>query len=138
MRPSLEVLEDRTPPAAPPAPLPPPPGSVAGLAPLSAPAPALTVTVYQNSSPVQVNLTSLFAANSQLQSRDGLRLSLLGNSNPDLVTAKLSDSLLTVTAAPGKSGAATLGLCATDADGVSVREYVLVTVLPLDLGGPSP
>jgi hypothetical protein len=60
----------------------------------------------------------------------GLKLSVLGNTNPGLVQAGLSETALTLTYAPGKSGTATVTICATDDDGVSRQVTVTVTVLP--------
>jgi hypothetical protein len=138
--PRLEPLEDRMLPALA-ALLPAPTGAVAtpsalsGLRPLSG-TPAtvtsgLTVTVTQNSGPTVIDLGPIFAAMSGLQHDDGLQLAMLGNTNPGLVGTDLSRTELTLTYTPGKSGAATITVGATDADGVSVRETLFVTVLPL-------
>jgi hypothetical protein len=89
------------------------------------------VTVIQSSSPTVIDLGSAFIAVSDLQHEDGLRLSILGNTNSALVKTNLSEAALTLTYARGKSGTATITVCATDADGVSVERALLVTVRPL-------
>jgi hypothetical protein len=91
----------------------------------------MNVTVMQNSPRTVLDLGPVFAQMSGVQPEGGLQLSLLGNSNPGLVKADLSEGELTLTYTPSQCGVATIGLAATDADGVSVRENLLVTVLPL-------
>ena len=136
-RPRLEPLEDRLVPAW-------GGGAVASaLAPAAAgglPHPSSTpptsttpisVTVAQNSSESVIDLGAAFGAVSGLQHGDGLKLSVLGNTNPGLVSTDLSEAALTLTYARGKYGTATITVCATDADGVSAQQTLLVTVLPL-------
>jgi hypothetical protein len=127
-RPVLEPLEDRWLP------------TVAGvLSPASIPSAGtptastntMRVTVYQDARPTVLDLGPVFAAFPGLQHADGLRLTMLGNTNSGLVKASLSKTQLTLCYTPGKTGTATLTVGATDADGVSVRETLLVTVLPL-------
>jgi hypothetical protein len=136
-RPRLEALEDRTVPAwgggavafalA--------PAAVSGLPhPGSTPprgATPIRVTVAQNSSESVIDLGAAFGAVSGLQHGDGLKLSVLGNTNPGLVSTDLSEAALTLTYARGNYGTATITVCATDADGVSAQQNLLVTVLPL-------
>jgi hypothetical protein len=112
-----------------------PPGAVSDPQPVIGPAPEpanqMQVTVMQNSPATVIDLDPIFRDMSGLHPEDGLQLSLLGNSNARLVTTDLSGAELTLTYAPGQCGTATITVAATDADGVSVREAVLVTVLPL-------
>jgi hypothetical protein len=91
----------------------------------------LCVTVFENASETVVNLGTAFATVPGLQHGDGLKLSILGNSNRGLVSTDLSEAALTLTYAPGKYGTATITLCATDADGVSVKQTLVVTVRPV-------
>jgi hypothetical protein len=95
----------------------------------------IRVTVDQNSPETVIDLGAAFGAVSGLQHGDGLRLSILGNTNAGLVRTNLSEAALTLTYAPGQSGTATITVCATDADGVSVKETILVTVRPLSPAG---
>jgi hypothetical protein len=97
---------------------------------LPAPPNQLRVTLDENSAASVFKLGPVFAARSDIHPRDGLQLSILGNTNSGLVTTDLSGSDLTLTCARGKYGTATITVGATDADGVSVREIILVTVLP--------
>jgi hypothetical protein len=112
-----------------------PPAAVSGLRPVAGPAPApadqMRVTVNQNSPATAIDLGPVFRAMSGIHPEDGLRLSLLGNTNARLVTTDLCETELTLTYARGQCGTATITVAATDADGVSVREALLVTVLPL-------
>jgi hypothetical protein len=133
-RPRLEALEDRIPLAQ--------LGGIAaadalsGLQPIGS-QPARTgvyemqVTVNENSAPTVIDLGSVFAGINGIQHDDGLRLSLLGNTNAGLVTPDLSGRELTLTYTPSHWGTATIMVSATDADGVFVQENILVTVLPL-------
>jgi hypothetical protein len=137
-RPRLEPLEDRMMPAV--------AGGVLAIAPvLSAASPAaattksggatpIYVTVAENSPATIIDLGAAYSTVSGLQHNDGLKFSILGNTNPGLVKASLSDAALTLTYTAGKSGTATITVCATDADGVSVKRTILVTVQPLSLG----
>jgi hypothetical protein len=90
----------------------------------------MRVTVNQNSCATVIDLGIAFGAVSGLQHEDGLRLSILGNTNSGLVKTDLSEAALTLTYVRGKYGAATITVCATDADGVSVQRTLLVTVRP--------
>src|SRR5262245_50187642 len=68
------------------------PGAVTGLPqPVSKPAAAapILVTVNENSSATVINLGAAFAAVGGLQHKDGLKLSILGNTNSGLVKASL-------------------------------------------------
>jgi hypothetical protein len=67
---------------------------------------------------------------SGLHPEDGLDLSILGNTNPELVGTDLSAGALTLTYTPGVYGTATISVGATDADGVSVQQTFQVTVRP--------
>jgi hypothetical protein len=91
----------------------------------------MKVTVVENSPASVINLNAVFAAVSGLQHKDGLQMSLMGNTNPGLVRADLSKAELTLQYARGQSGSATIVVAATDADGVCAKENILVTVLPL-------
>jgi hypothetical protein len=95
--------------------------------------PPICVTVAENSPATVIDLRAAYASVGGLQLSDGLTFSILGNTNPELVTTNLSEAALTLSYAGGKSGTATITVCATDADGVSVKRTLLVTVLP-----PSP
>jgi hypothetical protein len=95
----------------------------------------IRVTVTENSAPTVIDMGPIFAAIPGLQYQDGLRLSVLGNTNSALVQTTLSDSALTLTYQKNQYGSATIVVCATDADGVSVQQTLLVTVRPLTAGG---
>jgi hypothetical protein len=90
----------------------------------------MRVTLDENSAASVIELGAVFAARRDIHPEDGLQLSILGNTNPGLVTTDLSGADLTLTYARGKHGTATITVGATDADGVSVREIILVTVRP--------
>lgn len=151
-RPRLEALEDRVLPAllsglapsltagASPALAPhhvsaAPAGAVSGLQPLGHHTPGVAgqmkVTVVENSPASVINLNTVFASVSGIQHNDGLQMSLMGNTNSGLVRTDLSKAELTLHYTRGKSGTATIIVAATDADGVCVKENILVTVLPL-------
>jgi hypothetical protein len=100
----------------------------------------MSVIVPQNAPESVIDLGPVFGAMGEIHPKDGLQLSILGNSNSSLVTTDLSGADLTLTYARGKCGTATITVGATDADGMSVREVVLVTVTPVQLpgGGPLP
>jgi hypothetical protein len=89
------------------------------------------LTVIENSPATVIDLGGIFARLSGIQHEDGLQLSLLGNTNSDLVMPDLSNGELTLTYTPAQWGTATIMVSATDADGVSVQENIFVTVLPL-------
>jgi hypothetical protein len=114
--------------------------SAAPLAPSKPPAGTtpIRVTVSENSPATVINLGAAFRAVSGLQHGDGLKLSILGNTNSGLVKPCLSEAALTLTYARGKCGTATVTVCATDADGVSVKQAILVTVRPLIAAVPAP
>jgi hypothetical protein len=95
----------------------------------------IRVTVVQNSPETVLDLAPVFAAMPGLQHKDGLQLAILGNTNPRLVTAELSEAVLTLTYTSGQYGTATITVAATDADGVSVQQTVIVTVRPLSPAG---
>jgi hypothetical protein len=91
----------------------------------------MDVTVNENSPKTVIDLGYVFAQMSGIQNDDGLQMSLLGNTNPGLVKTDLSEDELSLTYTPSKCGTATISVAATDADGVSVQENILVTVLPV-------
>jgi hypothetical protein len=97
----------------------------------------MDVTVMENSPKSVIDLLPIFEQMSGIQPDDGLQLSLLGNTNPGLVATSLSEGELSLTYTPSKCGTATIIVGATDADGVSVRENILVTVLPLPITSTS-
>jgi hypothetical protein len=97
----------------------------------------MTVTVNANAAPSVIDLGPVFAAMGGLQNEDGLQLSMLGNTNPGLVTTDLSETELTLTYVPGQSGTATITVGATDADGVSARETLFVTIVPAHPAAPA-
>lgn len=167
-RPKLEVLEDRTLPAALAIGIPPPTpmgttsaafalpyhhpvtiapsGALSGLKPISshpgsAAANQVTITVTANSPASVLDLDALFTEASGAHSGGGMQLSLVGNSNPGLVKPSLSDGELTLTYTSSKCGKATITVGVTKADGSSGRETIVVTVLapPAKIGaGSSP
>ena len=120
--------------AAHPQPASPVPGGITGLQPLGGkPAGAgstMRVTVAANSPETVIDLGAVFSARSGIQHEDGLKLAVLGNTNSALVKTDLSEAALTLTYAGGKYGTATITVSATDADGVSVQETILITVSP--------
>jgi hypothetical protein len=91
----------------------------------------ILVTVGENSSPTVIDLSPGFGTMSGLRPATGLKLSILGNTNSGLVQTNLSKAALTLTYAPGATGTATITVRATDADGVSAQQTLLVTVGPV-------
>jgi hypothetical protein len=91
---------------------------------------ALRVTVVENSPKTVIDLAAVFARMSGIRHEDGLQMSMMGNTNSGLVKTALSECELTLNYAPRKFGTATIVVGAADADGVSVRENIVVTVLP--------
>jgi hypothetical protein len=116
-----------------------PPGAASGLRQVSGTSPGGTnpirVTVNENSPETVIDLGAVFGTRSGIHPEEGLHLSMLGNTNAGLVNPDLSEATLTLTFARGKCGTATVTVAATDADGVSVRETILVTVRPLKPAG---
>jgi hypothetical protein len=110
------------------------PAVIGGLKPTgdtpSAVANRMSMTYEENSPAALIDLGVVFSTVRGIRHGDGLQLAMLGNTNPALVKTSLSEAELTLTFAPGKSGKATITVSATDADGVSVQETLLVTVLP--------
>jgi len=100
-----------------------------GVKPLGAPTP-MRVTVTENAAATVIRLGAVFAAMRGIHAKDGLQLSILGNTSPGLVKTDLSGADLTLTYTWGKSGTATITIGATDVDGVSVRQTIIVTVTP--------
>jgi hypothetical protein len=115
-----------------------PPLPAAVASPPASGATPLRLTVLENSAATVIDLRAVYTAVSGLQQGNGLKLSILGNSNSGLVGTKLSEAALTLTYTRGKCGTATITLCATDADGVSVKQSLVVTVQPLSLAGMVP
>jgi hypothetical protein len=93
----------------------------------------ICVTVALNSPATVIDLGPVFAAMPGIQHEDGLQLAIRGNTNSRLVRAELSEAALTLTYTSGQCGTATITVNATDVDGVSVQQTVMVTVRP-----PSP
>jgi hypothetical protein len=93
----------------------------------------MMVTVMESSPESVLNMDLVFAEMGGLQHEDGLQLSLLGNTNTSLVTTDLSESELSLAYTPGQCGTATITVGATDADGVSAQESILVMVIPLNM-----
>jgi hypothetical protein len=89
----------------------------------------MQVTVKENSPATVIDLESVFAGMTGIQQEE-LQMSLLGNTNAGLVKTDLSDGELTLTYTPSQFGTATVMVGATEADGASVQENILVTVLP--------
>jgi len=116
------------------------PGVVSGPQPIGVLLPGgprpIPVTVASNSSPIVIDLGRVFAAMSGIRQGNGLKLSILGNTNSGLVRTDLSKMALTLTFTAGRSGTATITVGATDSDGVSVQQTLLVTVAPLGSLGP--
>jgi hypothetical protein len=111
------------------------PALVSGLQPitgkLSGGTIPIRVNVTENASPSVIDLSGAFGAMTGIQHKDGLRLRLLGNTNSGLLKTDLSEAVLTLTYSRGKWGTATITVAATDADGVSVKATVQVTVSPV-------
>jgi hypothetical protein len=92
----------------------------------------MRVTVAENAPATVIRLGAVFAAMKGIHAKDGLHLSILGNTSPSLVKTDLSGADLTLTYVRGKCGTATITVSATDVDGVSVRQTILVTVSPVN------
>jgi hypothetical protein len=90
----------------------------------------MQVTVRENSPATVIDLEGVLDGTNGIQHDDGLQMALLGNTNAGLVRTGLSNGELTLTYTPSRWGTATVMVGATDADGVSVQENILVTVLP--------
>ena len=90
----------------------------------------MRVTVRENSPATVIDLESVFAGITGIQNQEELQLSLLGNTNARLVRPDLSDGELTLAYTPAEYGTATIMVGATECDGASVQENILVTVLP--------
>jgi hypothetical protein len=88
------------------------------------------VVMVRGNAATTLNLDQVFAAQSGLQYQDGLQWSMLGNTNAALVTPDLSEAELTLQVNPGQWGLATITVGATDADGVSEQESIVVAVEP--------
>jgi hypothetical protein len=119
------------------------PTVVGGLKPLRRTPPEvgspMAVTYEEDSPAARIDLGAAFGAVGGIRREDGLQLAMLGNTNPALVKASISEQELTLTFAPGKFGKATLTLSATDADGVSAQETIVISVLPrLRMGAGEP
>jgi hypothetical protein len=98
----------------------------------------IRVTVGQNAPETVIDLRAAFGAMGGTQSGVGLKLSILGNTNFGLVKTDLSGAALTLTYAAGKSGTATITVAATNADGVSMKQTIQITVVPLSVVGVIP
>ncbi len=148
-RPSLDALEDRAIPGVlgRAGPLVPPPLGlpVAPAAPEAtnfAPARAATTAPDQavsapiNSPAITLDLSSLLARSGGVNAAlaPGLKIDIVGNSNPKLVTARLSDDDLVLTFAPGQRGTAKVTVSATDAAGAAVQVTFVITVGPAAMG----
>jgi hypothetical protein len=96
----------------------------------------MAVTVEEGAPASVIDLGAVFGAMKGIRPDGGLQLALLGNTNSALVKADLSEAALTLAYTPDMYGKATITVSATDADGVSVQESLLVTVLPRSLEGP--
>ena len=118
----------------------PAPGASSGLQPTASLPPGGTtpicVTVAQNSAATVIDLGPVFAALPGIQHQDGLQLAILGNTNSRLVTPELSEAALSLTYTRGQCGTATITVAATDADGVSVQQTVVVLIRPPSPAGP--
>jgi hypothetical protein len=90
----------------------------------------MAVTVDEDSPATVIDLGAVFRSMNGIRHEDGLRLAVLGNTNSALVKTDLSEAALTLMYARGKQGKAVITVCATDADGVSVKETLIVTILP--------
>jgi hypothetical protein len=88
------------------------------------------VTVDQDAPKLLMDLGPVFGNIRDLHPEDGLRFSMLGNTNSGLVTGTLSEAELTLTFAPGRYGTATLAVAATDANDVCAQATLAVTVRP--------
>jgi hypothetical protein len=115
---------------------PPPPQPVAMAAPGSVTANQMRVTVMTNSPASVIDLGPLFAQMSGAHPADGLQISLVGNTNPGLVKTELSEGELTLTYTASQCGTAIITVGVTNADGTSLRENILVTVLPIPSAKP--
>ncbi len=136
-RPGLEPLEDRALPALWAGGLfafAPVPSAVSGPSQTAGTPPGgatqTSVTVQQNSPETVIDLGAVFGAMPALRPGDGLKLAVLGNTNSALVQTDLSGAALTLTYARERSGTAVIAVGATDADGVSVQQSLVVTVQP--------
>jgi hypothetical protein len=142
-RPAFDTLEDRSLPSvagviaplAPPSlahPITPqlPEGTNYAAARAATTAPDVAVTVAVNAPPTTIDLNAVFAKTGGVDPTlaPGLSFRIVGNDNPDLVTARLSDEELILTFAAGQQGTARVTVSAIDAAGASVRVTFVVTV----------
>ena len=86
--------------------------------------------IEENASPRTIDLTNVFADVDQLTGNDPLTLSLVSNSDSQLVTAALNGTQLQLQFAPGSNGQSTIVLRATDVAGAWVEETFRVFVAP--------
>jgi hypothetical protein len=130
-RPRLDPLEDRSLPSVASPAIPVAPESLAApLAPAVTDAPDVPLTVAVNAPPSTIDLRALFAKTGGLDLTlpPGLSFCLVGNTNPDLVTAKLADDDLVLSYAANQTGKAKVTVAATDAAGASVHVTFVITV----------
>ena len=110
------------------------PAADSGLQPISGQAPGgtkpIVVMVTENTPETVIDLGPAFGAMGGIQHQDGLRLRMVAITNSGLVKTDLSEATLTLTYTRGRYGTSTITVAATDADGVSVKTTVQVTVSP--------
>jgi len=94
----------------------------------------LEVNVAENAPKTVIDLAPLFASVNGLAADQGLRLFIIGSTNPELVTAALSDSDLILTFAAGQHGSATVTVRGRDVIGAYADVSFLVTVQAADPG----
>ncbi|MFI0397479.1 MAG: tandem-95 repeat protein [Thiolinea sp.] len=82
------------------------------------------VVVNENAPRTVVNLNSVFTD----PDNQAITLSIVGNTNSNLVTPTLNGNTLTLAYAPNQSGSATITIRATAADGETVETWFTVTV----------
>jgi hypothetical protein len=96
----------------------------------------IRVTINQNASETVIDLGAVFCTMNNFRASEGLRLSVLSNTNSGLVRTDLSEAALTLTYVRGKCGTATIVVGATDADGLSTKLTIMVMVRPAGTLGP--
>ena len=94
--------------------------------------PVADLSVSEDAPDSVLDLSGTFADVDVATNGDGLTLSVVGNSNPALVTTALVGTTLSLDYQPNQHGSATITVRATDSSGAFVEDTFVVTVTPVD------